>query len=484
MKKDELFEVLGDIDPESIKKAGKYRANTKTSAKWRVWAGIAAAAVVAVTGTVIAVNVAKRGRPGTTDEDTGKTKASVVRVMASYPTSDLKEISPDSFADGDAHYRWYETQLQKIQTTGKLAPDMDKYYSSVMAELLRSQDENTVCSPLNTYIAFAMLAEVSEGNTRKQLLDMLGASDPETLRNNVKALWESNYADTPLLTSLLGNSVWLNNSVEYNEETLKRLADQYYASSFRGTPGSSEMNEELKKWTDEHTGKLLTEYTKDMSLDPQTVLELVSTIYFKAQWQDHFDPGQTTKETFHGTKADQTVDMMHMRSQLSSFQTDSFTAVSLPLTDSGAMHFYLPKEGTDINELAADPTVLRVLREDGKAIYPEVNLSVPKFSVSGKKDLRDMLEQLGASDVLDPEKADFSALTGDNEELFLSKADHAAVVEIDENGVTAAAYTELAICGSGMPQETLEFVLDRPFLFVVTGWDGSVLFTGVVRNIE
>lgn len=481
MKKDEFFEVLGDIDPESIEKAGKYRAKKKLTVKWGMWAGIAAAAVVATAGMVIGINASKRGGSGM---KAGGTQASVVKVMASYPTSDLTDISLDSFVEGNAHYSWYESQLGKIRTTSELAPGMDKYYSSVMAELLKSQDENTVCSPLNTYIAFAMLAEVSDGDSRKQILDMLGASDMETLRNNVKALWESNYADTPLLTSLLGNSVWLNSSMNYNEDTLKRLADQYYVSSFRGNPGSAEMDDELRKWTDEHTGKLLTEYTKDMSLDPQTAMELVSTIYYKAQWQNLFDPEQTTKETFHGTKADQTVDMMHMETTLSAYQSDTYTAVSLPLTDSGAMYFYLPKEGTDVNELAADPEIFQALRAEETAIYPLVKLSVPKFKVSGKQDLRDMLEKLGVTDVLDPSKADFSALTTDSKDLFLSKADHAAVVEIDENGVTAAAYTAMAVCGSAMPQDTLEVVLDRPFVFVVTGWDGSVLFTGVVRNIE
>ena len=244
------------------------------------------------------------------------------------------------------------------------------------------------------------------------------------------------------------------------------------------------MNDELRKWTDENTGKLLTEYTKDMSMDPRTVMELVSTIYYKAQWQKLFDPEQTAKETFHGTKSDQTVDMMHMESQLSSLQTDKYTAVCLPLSDSGAMYFYLPKEGTDVNELVADPALLQALRADEKAIYPMVKLAVPKFKVSGKQDLRDMLEKLGVTDVLDPAKADFTPLTTDAKDLFLSKVDHAAVVEIDEKGVTAAAYTDMAVAGSGMPQETLEFVLDRPFVFVVTGWDGSVLFTGAVRNIE
>ena len=58
------------------------------------------------------------------------------------------------------------------------------------------------------------------------------------------------------------------------------------------------------------------------------------------------------------------------------------------------------------------------------------------------------------------------------------------MIEIDEEGVTGAAYTELEVDGAGAALEVLDFVVDRPFLFVVTGKDGSILFSGVIRNIE
>ena len=109
-----------------------------------------------------------------------------------------------------------------------------------------------------------------------------------------------------------------------------------------------------------------------------------------------------------------------------------------------------------------------------------VNLSVPKFKVSEKTDLIETVRALGVTDALDTDLADFSPLTGDKENLYLSKADHAATLEIDENGVTGAAYTELGISETA---DEIDFVLDRPFLFLVTGQDGSILFSGVVRNI-
>ena len=58
------------------------------------------------------------------------------------------------------------------------------------------------------------------------------------------------------------------------------------------------------------------------------------------------------------------------------------------------------------------------------------------------------------------------------------------MVKIDEEGVTGAAYTDLAMAGAGMPQDEVDFVLDRPLVFAVASPDGSILFAGVVQNIE
>ena len=409
----------------------------------------------------------------------------LLTMAASYPEPTAPKMTSQEFVEGDEHWNWWDAYREKTEASAGLQAGMADYYTAIMAKILPSENENTVCSPLNTYIAFAMLAEVTDGNSRQQILDMLGAPDMSTLRGNIKTLWEGNYVDTPVLKSIPANSFWLNNTVNYKNETLSRLASDYYASSVSGEPGSAAMDEALQKWTDENTGSLLTDYTKDMHLDPETVLALVSTIYYKAEWIDHFNKNATAKETFHGASGDSEVDMMHISDILNVFTTDTFTSVSLGLTDSGAMHFYLPKEGTSVSDLAADPDLLKATRwaEDPRWSFPLVNLSVPKFSVSAKTDLLDIIAALGVTDVLDPGISDFTPLTEDTDEIFLSAAEHAALVEIDEDGVTGAAYTMLAMAaGAAVPQDEIDFVLDRPFLFLVTGRDGSVLFSGVVNN--
>ena len=59
------------------------------------------------------------------------------------------------------------------------------------------------------------------------------------------------------------------------------------------------------------------------------------------------------------------------------------------------------------------------------------------------------------------------------------------MVEIDEEGVTAASFTAIIGAGATMPpEEEMDFVLDRPFAFVITGLDGLPLLTGTVWDID
>jgi serine protease inhibitor len=332
-----------------------------------------------------------------------------------------------------------------------------------------------------------MLAETADGSTREQILRTLRAESPEALRERAGALWAANTADTPVLTSKLANSLWLRNDIGYNEDTLHRLASDYCAASFRGVMGSPEMNAALQSWTDEHTGGLLSDYVSGLSLQKQTVLALISTIYYKAAWTEKFSESETGREVFHGTAGDAEAEMMHSTQGMGIYRREKFSAISLDLNDSGEMFFFLPEEGVTPEEIITDPAMFNVLRHgDGLNIpYALVRMTIPKFTVRERTDLREKLEALGITDALSAETADFSPLTDEAEGVFLSRAEHAAMVEIDEEGVTGAAYTALMLDGAAaMQPEPVDFVLDRPFCFVVTGLDGSILFAGIVNNIE
>jgi len=489
MKKEDLFAALADIDPASVEQARACRGRrTPGWMRWTAAAACLALLIVAVLGVLTARN---GGLGGTaTSYPAGVTVLEAVR-----PEPVARRLSAAQFLESGEKREWWTGYRELTAAAAGLSSGLDGYSYALLSRVLTGEDENRVCSPLNTYFALAALTEATGGNTRRQLLDLLGAEDRETLRATVSALWQSNSVDTPVLKSLPAASLWLDSRAEYNTDTLKRLAEVYHASVFSGLMGSKEMDRAVQIWTDEHTGGLLREYTQEMSGEyaqgmtmlPDTVMELLSTIYFKALWLNDFREEATTRETFHGTAGDSTVDMMHGMDMLSVHYGEGFTAVGLPLGYSGFMYFLLPEAGTDLNALLSDPALLQVLRAEGADEWAvrTVHLSIPRFKVSGKTDLRKTLAALGVTDALDPDLADFSPLTAESgAPIFLSGAEHTAMLEIDEHGVTGAAYTALRAASAGvLPEEKLYFTLDRPFLFLVTGGDGSILFAGAVRNL-
>jgi hypothetical protein len=59
----------------------------------------------------------------------------------------------------------------------------------------------------------------------------------------------------------------------------------------------------------------------------------------------------------------------------------------------------------------------------------------------------------------------------------------ASVRLTDEEGIAAAAYTIMQAPGESIPPEQeVDFVLDRPFIFVITSRDGLPMFAGVVND--
>ena len=361
----------------------------------------------------------------------------------------------------------------------------DDYLRAVLPALLTAgEGENAVCSPVSVYMALSMLAEITDGESRAQILSLLGAESIDALRKTAGQVWAANYQNDGAVTSVLADSLWLSDSLDYNSGTLARLADSYYASAYRGEMGSEAFNKALQNWINEQTGGLLKDSADGLSLAPETVIALVSTIYFRAKWGSEFSKSATADGIFHAPDGDVTHKFMHETMESTYYAADNFAAVGKYLQGSGTMWFLLPDEGVTPEELLTSGAVDFLLSpESAESKYMTIDLSVPKFDVSADTELSDALRSLGVTDVFAADTADFSPLMDNADGIFLSQAKHAARVAIDEEGVIAAAYTVMAAAGAAMPpEERVEFTLDRPFLFAVTGESGEVLFAGIVNT--
>ena len=165
---------------------------------------------------------------------------------------------------------------------------------------------------------------------------------------------------------------------------------------------------------------------------------------------------------------------------------EAISAIRSELELGGDMWLFLPEETVDVNEVVKNSEVLELIRGHENwenKISALINLALPKFDVVSELDLIEGLEALGLSDIFDAQLADFSPMCENADGMMVSEAKHAARVMVDEDGCVAAGYTIMLIEeGAVISTEEIDFVLNRPFLFAITGADGSVLFIGVVEE--
>lgn len=408
---------------------------------------------------------------------------------APYP-DEAQYVNDDGGID-DTYWGAYEVWNDDIRKRRTLMEDYDGELNSFFTESVRqiltdSQGQNKICSPVNVYMALGMLAEVTDGESREQVLTLLGTNSVENLRSQADMIWNANYMNDGINTIILASSLWLNEDVSFVQPTLDTLAQNYYASTYQGVMGSDELNHALQSWLDEQTGGLLNEEASNIFLEANTVMALATTINFHAKWSNEFNEEATQNGVFHGVDGDIDCDFMH-EDQTSYYWGEKFSAVSKYLENDSDMWFILPDENVSVDELLQDEQLMEFILSDKyewkNNEYITVHLSVPKFDVSSDMDLISDLKALGVTDVFDPAISDFTPMTSDVGEIYLSQAKHAVRVKIDEEGCTAASYTVMAAVAAGLPpEEEMDFILDRPFVFVITGNGEMPLFVGVVNQ--
>ena len=503
--------------PEEVKEKAVRPHRRRPYARWT--GAVAAVLAVVVLGGIamspIWPDSADPGQPAPFSMDGRSRTAGPAAKGAALAVADYPEMHPyprqddyfssstiHSSADYDRDYEAWQADITALRSTADYTGMMDKFLSASTAQFLTGAgEENRICSPLNVYMALSMLAETAGENSRQQILDLLQVDSIEALRDRAAALWKDHYRDDGTVTSILGNSLWLRSGMTYSQKVLDILAKDYYASSFSGEMGSEEYDQALRDWLNEQTGGLLAEQAEGLEMKPETVLALASTIYFKAAWDDEFNKDRTETDTFHALSGDVDVDFMRRTLDGAFYWGDDFTAAELRFQEGGGMWLILPAEGTTVDQLLESGQAMDFLlspkydRYDDKGNvavegwtgqkYLTIHLSMPKFDVSSDLDLIDGLKELGVTDVFDGSVSNFDPLGASTDDpLYVSQAKHAARVKVDEEGCEAAAYTVMMVdpTSAAPPNDEVDFTLDRPFLFAVTGDSGLPLFTGVVNQ--
>ena len=238
MKTDKLQDAIGMIDEDLIADADNILIKQKKRRnKWVI-------PVAAVLALVIALTPFLRN---TKIPDNPFVIKSYAINEAKYPQMTQYPLTKLGYKE------WAEDQKVRRQYFGA-GENLDEFFKKTYSQILSdSGKENKLYSPVNMYMALAMLAEITDGESRQQILNLMGVENIETLRKQANSIWNANYNNDGAVTSVLANSLWLNENITFNSETLKTLAENYFASSYQGEMGSSQFNEALQKWLNQQT---------------------------------------------------------------------------------------------------------------------------------------------------------------------------------------------------------------------------------------
>ena len=511
MKNEEKLKALGGIDPEFIDSAA--RLKKKKSPLWGI--GIAAAAALCLgLGTFLAASMLA----DKSDEKTASADPTPVPIVTEAPTAEPPEktdapahtddpsdvgmivpamelpegVSASFAAVPDVPNTFgksgYYTYMSNLRRSWYHAGDtLAGFYGKTTAEFLLSgeEGENTIYSPFNVYMALAMMAETASGETRAQILDLLGASSIEALREQANRLFVSNYFDNDVLTILPAAALWIDSSSTpyLKADVLNTLSNEYHSSTFIGDMEDPEFTKLCRKWLNEQTHDLLTDQVEELELKPGELMHLITTLYYKAGWANEFIASRNTVEPFHSPAGDEQATFMHGGAD-SYRELNGFSIAAKMFNEYANIWFVLPDEGVDLDTVIAEGKALDVIlsgSDEGRVDGAIIHLNLPKFDVESKLDLVKGLKNLGVTYCFDAEKADFTELT-DLQDVCISNITHGVRVIADEEGVEAAAYTDVGYAGSAEPIREVDFTLDRPFMFVITSPDGTPLFVGTVYH--
>lgn len=439
---EKLAQALGYVDEAYIAQAAKYR-----SVRHKYLAPIAA-----ILALVLILSIPS-------------TPATVSATEVSIPTANRLPI-------GEVTDYSKQSKKAVIDAYDILAD----FTSTCSAKVLAGADDtNRIWAPASAYISLAIAAELSEGSARQELLDVLNAPDTDVLRQRISGIWENVTVSDDSGKVYLSNSLWLDESVSYDQARMDDVAYHYYAPVLQRDLSGTSARKAVANWVRNQTnGKL--SYDGNLGTGGNNALALISTLYLQSDWTEEFDKKDNRPRIFHANSGDYSTTFMFQKLHGGIYYwSDDFSAIQLMLKCGAFMWFILPDEDKTIDQVLSSGDYMDMITAslrspwENQAQVNKIHLYLPKFTIANRADLKSTLQDLGVQKVFDTNGGAFSQSLKSSLPIFLDGITQQNRVEINEYGVIATGYTELHWgYGASAPNDDfVEMIFDRPFLIVI-----------------
>jgi len=388
-------------------------------------------------------------------------------------------------------------QAETVNTTSIVKPtamapiaieDSNNQFALDLYAKLRKKPGNLFFSPYSISTALAMVYAGARGETERQMAKALCFGLPQESIHPAffqlqHGLNERGGKGTYELT--VSNALWGQKGYGFLKEFLDIVKINYEGgfNEVDFAKDAESVRQTINKWVEDKTNGKIKDLISPGVLNRLTRLVLTNAIYFKGNWATQFDEKKTKESPFtllNGEKIN--VPMMNQKAEFNYMETENFQGLELPYIDNElSMFILLPKDINGLGELEKSLTVETLSNWDEAFRKREVIVSTPKFKMTSKFSLADVLQSMGMNNAFSG-KANFSGMNG-KRDLFISEVIHKAFVDVNEEGTEAAAATAVAIRATSIRPQIPIFKADHPFLFLIRdNKSESILFMGRVMN--
>jgi serpin B len=279
------------------------------------------------------------------------------------------------------------------------------------------------------------------------------------------------------------NSIWIDSNFSVRNRYVSLLQKDYNALVETLRFSDPATVRAINNWCSENTEGKIDSIVKELTHGE--VMLIVNALYFKAPWENSFDPSLTAEADFNGLSKTSKVDMMYRKATYNYAEFQGCQFIELPYQGGEySMFVVLPPEDMKIDAML--PYLNEKIYEEavGMLAPVEVKFRMPKLKVETEMLLNRTLQNMGAETMF----TSAADLTGISESgpLAVSEVKQKCWLEVSEEGTEAAAVTSIGVrLTAARPDFNVKtMTVDRPYVFFIADKDSlDILFAGKIVNL-
>jgi len=399
-----------------------------------------------------------------------------------------------------------------LQVTSANAQFASKFYNIISQEAKRN---NIIFSPICAHTVLSMVYQGAAEETANQFASTLNVPNAKVAATGYNGVL-STLNSLEKVTLHIANKVYVmkdfplksNFKTVLMESFLSEAESINFAESIQA---ANNINQWVQGKTNNKIKDLIT--PNDLSSSMSSIV-LVNAIYFKGNWALPFEKENTRTEPFYISNDDKVeCQMMHITKHYFKYREDEqLDAKILEMMYDNrnvSMVIILPNARDGIENLESKLAYVDLSTITQDMRYVQVEVSLPKFKIGTKMNLKRVLEKMGLGNIFNVYKANFSEiaeipdfseisespdfLEKKEKKLAVSEVIQKAFIEVNEEGAEAAATTVVQMLNhvptcAGIPHIKIwKFVADHPFIIMLQihnneTYTNKTLFCGRIVN--